>query len=104
MAAISSAVPALPIGMWASTCAFFAGASTQARLVGGIVALHDYARSSMFLKERAERRPARGPLEVREAVDEWLLSETQRADTQVRPYWEDLGITDSIKALRRVRQ
>ena len=65
-------------------------------VMGGIVAFHDYARSNNYLRERQRLHPRRARLGVREAVDELLRTEARD--------WEDLGIVDSIKALRRVGQ
>ncbi len=62
-------------------------------VAGGIMAVHDYARSTEYLEERASRYPARPPLGVRKAVDE-LCTEDQG--------WEVLAIVDSIKAFRKV--
>ncbi len=61
-------------------------------VAGGIMAVHDYARSAEYLEERASRYPARPPLGVRKAVDE-LCTEDQG--------WEVLAIVDSIKAFRK---
>ena len=63
-------------------------------VTGGIMAFHDYARSETYLEQRRQRRPGRGALGVGRAVDEFW-SESQG--------WESLGITDSIKAFRRVQ-
>ena len=61
-------------------------------VAGGVMAIHDYARSDEYLEERAILHPNRPPLGVRKAVDE-LCTEDQG--------WKVLAIVDSIKAFRK---